>query len=142
MHFANSITIRRPPAEVFAYLATFENIPRWNYAIAATRRTSAGPIGVGATYRQHRTVPRPADESFEVVEFEPNRRLAIQGDLGPLHGTLRYELEAVPEGTRLTNEADLSGSGLAAIVAPLAASQIREAVGANLGELRAILEAA
>lgn len=141
MHFANTVTIRRPPAVVFAYLTTFENIPRWNYAIADTRKTSPGPVGIGATYRQRRTVPRPAEESFEVVEFVPDERVAIRGDLGPLHGTVRYQLEAVPEGTRLTNEADLSGTGLAAIVAPLAAGQIREAVGANLGELRAILEA-
>ncbi len=142
MHFSNAIAIHRPPAEVFAYLTTFENIPRWNYAIAETRKTSSGPVGVGATYSQRRTQPRPAEETFEVVEYEPAARVAIRGDLGPLHGTLRYQLEAVPGGTRLTNEADLTGSGLAAIVAPLAASQIREAVGANLGELRAILEAA
>jgi len=142
MHFANSITIRRSPSEVFAYLTTFENIPRWNYAIAETHKTSTGPVGVGAMYRQHRTIPRPADETFEIVEFEPNERVAIRGDIGPLHGTIRYQLEAVSEGTRLTNEADLSGTGLAAIVAPLAAGQIREAVGANLGELRAILERA
>ena len=35
---------------VFAYLAHFENLPRWNYAISDTRKTSSGPVGVGSRY--------------------------------------------------------------------------------------------
>jgi uncharacterized protein YndB with AHSA1/START domain len=141
MQFTNTVTIRRSPGEVFAYLSSFENIPRWNYAIAETRQTSAGPVGVGTTYRQRRTVPRPSDEAFEVIEFVPDARLAIRGDLGPLEGTLTYQLEAVPDGTRLTNDADLTGRGLLGIAAPLATGRIREAVWANLSELKRILEA-
>ena len=45
MQFTNTITIIRRPAEVFAYLAHFENLPRWNYAISDTRKTSSGPVG-------------------------------------------------------------------------------------------------
>ena len=57
MQFANTITIARRPAEVFAYLAHFENVPRWNYAISDTRKTSSGPVGVGSRHRQTRTLP-------------------------------------------------------------------------------------
>jgi uncharacterized protein YndB with AHSA1/START domain len=140
LHFINTVTIRRSPSEVFAYLAQFENIPQWNYAIAETRRTSAGPVGVGTTYTQRRTLPRPSEEAFEVIEFVPDTRLAIRGELGPFEGTLTYQLDAVPGGTRLTNEADLAGKGLLGIAAPLATGRIRDAVGANLGELATILE--
>ena len=35
--FENTVTIRRPIAAVFAFLADFENIPAWNYAIVETR---------------------------------------------------------------------------------------------------------
>ena len=52
MQFANTITIARGLAEVFAYLAHFENVPRWNYAISDTRKTSSGPVGVGSRYQQ------------------------------------------------------------------------------------------
>ena len=140
MQFTNAVTIRRSPGEVFAYLSTFENIPRWNYAIAETRQTSAGPVGVGTTYRQRRTVPRQSEEAFEVIEFVPDARIAIRGDLGPLEGTLTYQLEAVPDGTRLTNDADLTARGLLGIAAPLATARIREAVEANLNELKRVLE--
>jgi uncharacterized protein YndB with AHSA1/START domain len=45
--FENTVTIQRPAEEVFAFLADFENIPTWNYAIDETRKTSAAPVGVG-----------------------------------------------------------------------------------------------
>ncbi len=140
MEFANTIEIDRPPEDVFRFLADFENVPKWNYAIVETRKTSDGPVGVGATYRQIRSIPARSEESFEVTEFEPDRRLSIRGDLGPLEGTLTYELK--PEGawTRLTNTADLQGHGLAKLAAPLAAGRIREAVAENLAKLKQLLE--
>ena len=57
MKFVNTITIDRAPGAVFAYLAEFENVPRWNYAIAETRKVTDGPVGVGARYVQLRTIP-------------------------------------------------------------------------------------
>lgn len=47
MHFTNTITIARPVAEVFAFLARFENLPRWNQAISETRQTTIGRVGAG-----------------------------------------------------------------------------------------------
>ena len=64
------MTIRRPAEEVFAFLADFENIPRWNYAIEETKKASAGPVGVGTRYRQTRSVPARSVEAFEVTVFE------------------------------------------------------------------------
>jgi hypothetical protein len=38
--FQNIVTIRRPQVEVSAFLADFQNVPSWNYAIEQTRKTS------------------------------------------------------------------------------------------------------
>lgn len=38
MEFSNSVTIGRPPAEVFDYLAHCENVPAWNFAITSTEK--------------------------------------------------------------------------------------------------------
>lgn len=140
MHFANIVTIQRPPHEVFEYLANFENVPEWNYAIVKTQKTSDGPVGVGTTYRQARSLPSPSEEAFEVTEFEPDRRLAIRGDLGPFEGTLTYDLESVPDGTKITNSADLQAHGLLKVAAPLAGGRVSAAVAANLQKLKEILE--
>lgn len=140
MHFANSVVIRLSAREVFDFLAEFENVPKWNYAIAATHKTSEGPVGVGTTYRQVRSLPSRSEETFEVTEFEPEQRLAIHGSLGPFEGTLTYELEPTEAGTRLTNTADLEAHGLFKVAAPIAGGRVREAVAANLGKLKELLE--
>src|SRR5262249_59387411 len=85
MQFTNTITIARRPAEVFAYLAHFENVPRWNYAISDTRKTSSGPVGVGSHYRQTRPLPTPSEETVEVTQLEPDRRLSIRAARWPFH---------------------------------------------------------
>jgi Pirin C-terminal cupin domain/Polyketide cyclase / dehydrase and lipid transport len=71
--FENTMMIRRSPKDVFAFLADFENIPTWNYAIVETKKTSPGPVGVGTTYRQLRSIPSRSEEGFQVTVFEPPR---------------------------------------------------------------------
>jgi carbon monoxide dehydrogenase subunit G len=140
MRFSNTVTIRRPAHDVFAFVSDLENVPTWNYAIAETRKTSEGPVRVGSTYRQVRTLPTRGEEILEVTELDPDRRFAVRGDLGPLSGTLTYELEEVGGATRLINTADLEARGVVRLAAPLAAGRVRDAVAQNLGKLKEILE--
>jgi uncharacterized protein YndB with AHSA1/START domain len=140
MRFVNTITIERAPGAVFGYLAEFENVPRWNYAIAETRKVTDGPVGVGARYVQRRTIPSHSEETFEIVEFEPDRTLVIRGQIGPFSGDIAYALDAAGDTTVLTNTCDLHAHGPLAVVAPLAARQVKSAVAANLDVLKQILE--
>ncbi|HYU04762.1 MAG TPA: SRPBCC family protein [Jatrophihabitantaceae bacterium] len=140
MRFVNTITIDRAPSAVFAYLAEFENVPRWNYAIAETRKATDGPVRVGARYLQLRTIPTRSEETFEVVEFEPDRRLVIRGQIGPFFGDIAYVLEGAANATVLTNTCDLRAHGPLSVVAPLATRRVQSAVAANLDVLKQILE--
>lgn len=140
VQFSNSITIRRSVQDVFDFISRFENIPTWNYAIVETQKTSDGPVGVGSTYRQTRSLPSPSEETFRVTEFEPNRRLAIHGGLGPFEGALTYELRDEDGGTFLTNTADLQATGVLKLAAPIAEPRVRRAVAENLQKLKELLE--
>lgn len=141
--FQNTVMITRPVQEVFAFLADFENIPAWNYAIEQTTKTSPGPAGAGATYRQTRTLPRRSQEDFEVTVFEPPSRLAIEGQFGPFHATTSYLLEPAASGTRLTNTIELEpSSALLRLISPLAVPKVKEAVARNLNSLKQLLETA
>ena len=140
MKFTNTVTINRPQPEVFAYLADFENVPRWNYAIERTHKITDGPVRVGSRYHQTRTLPRRAEETFEVVTFEPEHTIVVRGDLGPFHGDVAYVLESSGDATVVTNTMDLTASGPLRVVAPLASSRVSNAVAANLDVLRKILE--
>jgi len=140
MDFTNMVSIDRPAHDVFRFVADLENVPKWNYAIVETRKTSDGPVGIGTTYRQIRSLPTRSEETLQVTELEPDRRFVVQGDLGPFVGTLTYEFEDVNGRTRLTNRADLAGRGLMKLAAPIASGRVREAVAANLGALKQLLE--
>ena len=140
MRFSNTIEIRRSPDEVFDYLATPENIPHCNYAITESERFPVGPIRVGTRIRQRRTIPRPAEEELTVTELVPGNCFVLVGDLGPFHGTISYTLAPTPEGTQLTNAAELDASGPLRLAAPLVAGRVRAAVAENLAKLKGILE--
>jgi uncharacterized protein YndB with AHSA1/START domain len=142
MRFTNTITIQRRVPELFAFLAQFENIPRWNYAISRTWAETAGPVGPGSRYTQHRTVPKTGEESFEVTEYQPDRYLAIKGRFAGLPTEAAYELEAIGDATRLTNVMQIEPEGLLGLVAPVAAPRLKAAVAHNLERLKDILEGA
>jgi hypothetical protein len=140
-NFTNTLTVQRPVHVVFAYLAQFENVPSWNYAIDSTRKVTDGPVGVGTVYHQTRSIPRPSEESFVVTALDPDRRLAIEGEIGPFRAQIDYVLEPSGNGTTLVNTVVLGQSGLLSLAAPLAARQVKSAVAANLDVLKSILEA-
>lgn len=83
---------------------------------------------------------RAGAEGREVTAFHPDRRLAITGTLGPFAAELKYRLEPVGAGTRLTNEVALKPRGILGVVGHLARSRVKDAVTRNLGELKRILE--
>jgi uncharacterized protein YndB with AHSA1/START domain len=141
--FENTVTIHRPAEEVFAFLADFEKIPMWNYAIEETSKASAGPVGVGTRYRQTRSIPSRSVEGFEVTVFEPATRLAIHGQIGPFQATISYflEVEAAAAATTLVNSVELHPSqAMSRLLAPLATARIKAAVAQNLSKLRLALE--
>jgi carbon monoxide dehydrogenase subunit G len=141
MNFANAVTIERSPQDIFSFLAHFENVPSWNYAIVETQAISDDPVAVGKTYRQIRSIPHRAEETFEVSRFEPDSALQIRGNFGPLYGTLSYELEDHGPATLVTNTVHLEARGPGKIAAAIGADRVQQAVVENLKTLRDILEA-
>ena len=140
MEFSNAIIIERSPHDVFEFVSDLENAPKWNYAIVETRKASEGPVAVGTTYRQVRSLPSRSEETLRVTEFEPDRRFAFEGGLGPFEGTMTYGLEEIGGSTRLTNTAKLEARGIAKLAAPIATGRVRGAVAENLETLKQLLE--
>jgi carbon monoxide dehydrogenase subunit G len=138
--FENTLMIGRPIAEVFGFLSDFENVPKWNYAISETHKASQGPVGVGTIYQQVRSVPSRSEERFEVTAYNPPRQLEIQGQLGPFPSRLAYALDAIPEGTRVTNTVELELRGPGRLLGRVAVPRVRDAVAANLRKLKDLLE--
>ncbi|HEX6385937.1 MAG TPA: SRPBCC family protein [Anaerolineae bacterium] len=137
IEFQNTIEIERPAKEVFDFLARFENLPKWNYFVLEVKKTSEGPVGVGATYHQ---VRKTDEQVFRVIEFEPNHTLALK-TIPPSTPELemRFTLQAEDGRTKVIDEWKLD-TGRPALLERLFAGRVKLAVKENLGKLKQLLE--
>jgi uncharacterized protein YndB with AHSA1/START domain len=142
--FDTSVSIERPIEEVFAYVSDPLNFPRWNSAVEAVRKTSAGDdAGVGSTYVMERTLPTGrAVNGLEIVAHEPPTAFAIRTASGPTPFLYRFRFAPNDRATviRLQGEAELGHVG--DLLAPLARRALQRGVDDNLATLKAILEQA
>jgi uncharacterized protein YndB with AHSA1/START domain len=138
--FTTSVRVARPVDEVFAYVADPRNFPDWNSAVQSVAGPRDAP-GAGMRYVMRRQLPGGgATNELEIVAHDPPGTFAIRTTSGPTPFAYRYRFEPVDGGTRITLEAEVELTGLAAISGPLAARVVKRGVDANFAALRSILE--
>mgnify|MGYP001820196789 CR=1 FL=1 len=141
INFTNVVHINRSADEVYGYLSDLEHTPEWNWAITETRKITPGPPAIGTRYRQTRSVPQPSTEALEITGLKPSQLIEIQGTLAQFSAQLSYHLRETHGGTELTNTVHLEPQRALRFIAPVLVGRIKRAVGDNLNELRARLEA-
>jgi uncharacterized protein YndB with AHSA1/START domain len=138
-----SITIRRPIADVFAFVADARNIPRWHADTAEVhllsgdgRQAGSRLVDVIQTGKGKRM-----QAMVEITRSEPDRLWAFSAELGSFGGFDGcYRFEAVPAGTRVTFAEDLRLRGLFRLLRPLVSRQVGQTARANFARLRVLLE--
>jgi uncharacterized protein YndB with AHSA1/START domain len=110
--FESSQVIDRPISKVFHFFAVehVRNHPRWDPDIELWLDTDA-PIGVGTIIRRrNRRGGTPVEGTMEVLEFEPDRVIAMLIHDGPIETRGRTMFEALGASrTRLTTIIDIPG---------------------------------
>jgi uncharacterized protein YndB with AHSA1/START domain len=141
--FETDVRIDRRIEEVFAYVSDPLNLPRWNSAVQAVRKTSAGDNGGASTYVMKRELPTGrAVNELEVVASEPPRKFAIRTTAGPTPFLYRYQFSAENGETVMKLEAEVELPGAAAFLPQLARRLVKKGVDDNFATLKQILEAA
>ena len=141
--FETSTRINRPIEEVFAYVSEPRNFPRWNSAVQAVRKTSAGDTGVAASYLMERALPTGrALNELEVVTREWPREFAIRTTAGPTPFRYHYGFSAENDETVVHLNAEVDLTGPAALLPQLARRAVKNGVDDNFATLKLILEAA
>ena len=103
MKFEASITIDRPPDDVFAFVADPMQEARWAPVVDEVRMTSDGAVGVGSTYDEDiHFLGRRYTVNFEVLEYEPPRTMNVRMSGGPAKLTGLRLVEPANGGSRLT----------------------------------------
>lgn len=110
--FETSEIIDRPIAKVFHFYAVehVRNHPRWDPDMELWL-DSDEPIGVGTIIRRRNSRSgTPVEGTMEVVEFEPNRVLAMVIHDGPAEMRGRTTFESIGDNqTKLTTVIDIPG---------------------------------
>lgn len=140
--FETKARIERPIEEVFAYVSDPLNFPRWNSAVEAVRKTSAGENGVASTYAMERELPTGrAMNELEIVAHDRPSEFSIRTTSGPTPFHYRYRFSAENGETVVQLNAEVELQGAAAFVPQLARRAVKKGVDGNLATLRRILEA-
>jgi len=112
-----------PLDQAFAFVADFSNAAQWDPGVASSERSNEGPVGIGARYRlgvrqRGRTVPM----EYEIIVFEPSRRVVLKGTGSGVAAVDDIRFEAAGTGTRIDYIADIRLRGLMRLAAPFAGS--------------------
>jgi uncharacterized membrane protein len=137
---SRTITIKRPIADVFAYVANGLNDPKWRPGVLDISLVSGE--GAGAIYKQGVRGPggRRIAADYEVTVFEPNRRLAFRAIAGPVRPVGEYGFEEAPEGTALTFALEEKLTGWKRWLFGRAVQQTMDAEMKALDRLKEVLE--
>lgn len=138
-----SVEIRRPVEEVFTFVTQVENFPHWfGEIVRESRKTSPGPVGVGAIFTQtHRFLGRAFETEFTVTAYEPNRLFCVasRGGLVPFQGCFFFE--PTPRGTLCTDQHEMNPGGFFGLIGSLLVGRLHQQAEANLANLKRVLEA-
>jgi uncharacterized membrane protein len=137
----HSVTIRRPVADVFAFVADGENARQWRPAVLDVARRSGE--GLGAIYTQGVKGPggRRIAADYEVTAFEPDRRIAFHAIAGPVRPSGEYRFTSDGDATTVSLSLDATLTGWKRLVMGRAVQSTMEAEVRNLETLKRILEA-
>ena len=114
--------------EAFAFVADFVNAAAWDPGTVAAQRIDRGPVGVGARYRLDvRMGRRVAPMEYRIVEYEPFRRVVLEGRGSNVTARDEITFAALPgSGTRVDYVADIQLGGWMRLLQPLAGGAFRK----------------
>lgn len=128
-HAEQVVTVERPVAEVFGFLADGLNDPKWRPDVTSISLVSGS--GLGAVYAQ--TMRGPAGRSikgdFRVTRYDPPTSFGFEVIAGPARPVGSFALREVSSGTtEVTFTLDLTPRGLMVLMTPMINKQVRAEV--------------
>ena len=139
-----SITVARPPEDVYAYLDDLAHHPDWQTDLTENRVLTDGPTRVGTEVEATRKVGgRAAKIKWRITEHEPPNRTVFEtyeGQLMKPRGVVTVEPDG--GGSKVTFTMEPRFEGLGRLLGPLVIErQLRKSIPDDLRRLKERLEA-
>jgi hypothetical protein len=118
---SRTVTVDRELPVVAAFLSDFATSARWDPHTVSCRRLDDGPLRAGARFENvQRLAGRNSDLVYTVTEYQPERRIVLEGGNRTVHSRDRMDFERAPGGgTAVTYTVDIHLTGLARAATPL-----------------------
>jgi uncharacterized membrane protein len=138
------VTIRRPRAEVAAYMTDPANDPAWIGGVREVRMETPPPLGAGSRVARVAVfLGRRVEYVNEVTRLDPGRVLDMRSVEAPFPMHITYSFEDAPDGggTIVRNRVRGDPGGFFALLGPLLEPLVERSVRKDLERLRGVLEA-
>jgi carbon monoxide dehydrogenase subunit G len=142
--FSRTVRIERPREEVWAFMTTLSNSPKWITGVKETKQVSPGPMAAGARLTETRTLGKYTETyEIEVKEFDAPKRYAAGAKAGKAEFVYTFELKEAGAATEVTMRATMDGRGLAfKMFAGMGLKMMEKYDGDQLERLKAAAEGA
>ena len=137
--FTHSVSIPRPPEEVFGWLLEADRVPQWTSNLQ--RYEPQGWIGPGARIHQTLEVSgQTFDVDMEVVQYEPPRAAETRFSTNGIDVVASYALSPEGAGTLLTQSLEAKARSLTArMIVPVVQPRLERKLIGDLERLQALL---
>ena len=140
MKVERSISIARPPAEVFAFISDVRNDPAWHTDVLEVH-SSTDAVGMGTMFNVKVKPSMGVSEgTMTVSRLEPGRLIEFRGQMGKMAPTVTNICEPDGEGTRVIRRVELEPPGIMRVMTPLIQRTIAKSNDGFLGNLQRLLE--
>jgi hypothetical protein len=120
---ANYMTTINTPwsaSDAFAYMADVRNFAEWDPGVRRAELVRGDGPGLGAAYDLDvRAGPRTMTLRYEVVEWDPPRRLVLRAETPMLRSIDEIRVVTAGTGANVVYDADLTLRGAARVANPL-----------------------
>jgi uncharacterized membrane protein len=140
IHVVKTITIGRPPAEVYAFWRDFENLPRFMAHLESVTVENGT-----STWRAKAPAGTTVEWQAEVVMDRPDEAIgwrSVEGTRVPNRGVVRFEPAPGDRGTQLRVELKYEppGGALGVAIAKLFGEEPAQQIASDLRRLKQVLE--
>lgn len=134
-------TIDCPVDKVFAFMADAENDPRWCPPVLEVKRTSGNGVEVGTRYQiVAKPGPFKAEGTFEIVDYQPNRRIEYKGRHNVANFHYWYTFEPNNGATQVRMTSSLALKGWLRLLQPIIRRASEQVAVEEFQNLKRILE--
>lgn len=117
--------------EAFNYIVDFSKIDQWDHTISDAKQVSDGDIGLGTQFDLAFSMGgRKTPISYQITKYEPYQSAVLSGVSDRFSAIDTINIEQNNDGCKVTWRAEITFSGLTALLMPLMAKKVK-AVGAK-----------